>query len=479
MLQKYPTQPDVVLLQALIMLREGNEPKANLIIQGLLEKFPTHIRALNDCGLMAMKARDSKKAFRYLTKAYKFNPWDKNTNINCYTVLKTSGKYGEAKTLIWNYLMNVGEDAQILQLFWEIDNLITNAGSAVNVVSQEALDNRQSIHRDDSTSKPLVSIIMTVYNGAEYIGDAIESVLTQNCPKFELIIIDDGSTDNTKEVISNYEDQRIRYFYQENSGMSNALNHAVRQARGRYIMPLDADDMMVPDFIAKHLAEFEKHPDVDLVYSDVLLIDENSNPIRIMNKPEYQDRRYLIRDLFRAGHPVVPFRLGIKRTVYDKIGLYDEKLKVGMDYDMMRRFVKAGLKEHHLGEPLHLRRMHTDSLSRDHTAQKAKSHFEVIKRFTDTFAYDELFPDVAWDKIAPERRQSHAKCLAAVTYVAIGQAYIKSNSPVYAKTALGQACSELTGCLKIDPGNQRVRQLLQKCEFARARCEDAVQQAVC
>jgi glycosyltransferase involved in cell wall biosynthesis len=303
-------------------------------------------------------------------------------------------------------------------------------------------------------------------------------VLIQNYPKFELIIINDGSTDSTKEVISRYEDQRIRYFYQENAGMSNALNHAVRQARGQYIMPLDADDMMKADFIAAHLAEFEKHPDVDLVYCDVLLIDENSKPIRIMNKPEYQDRRHLIKDLFQAGHPVVPFRLGIKRTVYDKIGLYDEKLKVGMDYDMMRRFVKVGLKEHHLSEPLHLRRMHADSLSGNQSAQKAESHFEVIKRFIDTFAYDELFPDVAWEEIAPQMRQLHAKCLAAGTYLTIGQNYVRTKAIDCSRRAFDLACSELNDCVKMDPENQGLRQLLQKSKLIRAQYTEAQQQVV-
>jgi len=478
LLQEYPNDPDVLLSQALVMLQKGNKPKANVAIGKLLDNFPNHLRALNDFGLTAMKAGDTEKALRYITKAYKFNPWDKDTITNCYAMLTTSGKYRDAKMLLLNYLTNVGEDAQILLLFREIDNLIANAGSGTKVVSQEVLNNRQDVYCGSSTSMPLVSIITPVYNGADYIGQTIESVLAQDYPNFELVIINDGSTDSTKEVISRYEDQRIRYFYQENAGMSNALNHAVRQARGQYIMPLDADDMMTADFIAAHLAEFEKHPDVDLVYCDVLLIDENSKPIRIMNKPEYQDRRHLIRDLFRAGHPVVPFRLGIKRTVYDKIGLYDEKLKVGMDYDMMRRFVKVGLKEHHLSEPLHLRRMHADSLSGNQSAQKAKCHFEVIKRFIDTFAYDELFPDVAWDEIAPQMRQLHAKCLAAGTYLAIGQDYVKTKATECSRTAFDLACSELNDCVKMEPGNQDLRQLLQKSKLIQARYTEAPQQVV-
>jgi glycosyltransferase involved in cell wall biosynthesis len=325
---------------------------------------------------------------------------------------------------------------------------------------------------------PLVSVIMPAYNAAEHIAETIESVLIQNYRNFELIVVDDGSTDNTRKIVTSFENDKIKYFYKDNGGPSGARNLAIKEAKGQYIMPLDADDMMTPDFIARHLAEFEKHPDVDLVYSDVLLIDENSTPIRIMNKPEYQDQRYLIRDLFCAGHPIVPFRLGIRRSVFEKIGFYDEDLLIGEDYDMMRRFVKAGLKLHHLSEPLHLRRMRTDSLSGNFSAQKAKCHFEVIKRFTDTFTYDELFPDVAWDQIAPGIRQLHAKCLTAGTYLALGQEYIKSNALEYSRIAFDRACSELNDCIKMDPKNQGLQQLLHKSKRIRARYTKAAQQAV-
>jgi glycosyltransferase involved in cell wall biosynthesis len=320
-----------------------------------------------------------------------------------------------------------------------------------------------------SKGNPLVSVIMPAYNAAEYIAEAIESVLIQNYRNFELIIVDDGSTDNTKEIVASFKDDKIKYFYKNNGGPSGARNLAIKKAKGQYIMPLDADDMMTPDFITRHLSEFEKHPDVDLVYSDVLLIDKNSTPIRIMNKPEYQDRRYLIRDLFRAGHPIVPFRLGIKRSVFEKIGFYDESLLVGEDYDMMRRFVKAGLNPHHLSESLHLRRMRTDSLSGNFSAQKADCHFEVIRRFADTFTYDELFPDVDWDKIDPRIRQLHAKCLTAGTYLALGQEYIKSNTPEYSKTAFDRACSELNDCVQMDPENRDLQRLFKKSQLIRAR----------
>ena len=328
-------------------------------------------------------------------------------------------------------------------------------------------------------TQPPVSVIIPAYNAAKYIAKAIRSVLIQNYSNFELVIVDDGSTDQTKDIVHSFKDERIKYFYQQNSGLAATHNEGIRKSKGDFLIKLDHDDMIAQDFIAGHIQEFEKCPDADLVYCDDLLIDEYGKPIRVIERPEYTDRKSLIRDLFHCGFPVVPFRTCIRRNVFDKIGLFDEDLRMAEDYDMIRRFVKHGLKTHHLKAALYLRRITSDSLSRNRSAEKAKLHFEVVKRFTDTFTYDELFPDVDWDKIAPEMRQLHAKCLTAVTYLAIGGAYVKSNAPLYAQTAFEQACLQLKDCLKTDPANPRIRQLLQKCKLARSRYAQAAQQAVC
>ncbi len=347
---------------------------------------------------------------------------------------------------------------------------IRRAGDSKAAVGQ----NTQSLQA--GSSEPLVSVVMPVCNGACYIGQAIESVLTQDYSNIEIVVIDDGSTDNTRQIILGYNDRRIRYLHQENKGVASARNLGIRQAKGQFIVPLDADDMMTSSCISRHLAEFKRHPEVDLVYSDVLLIDETSHPLRLMKKPEYLDRRHLIRDLFRAGHPIVPFRLGIKKSVFDRIGFYDESLLVGEDYDMMRRFVKAGLIARHLGEALHLRRVQPNSLTRMHSAQKAKCHFDVVKRFVKTFACDELFPDVAWDEMSYNKRRVHARCLVVGTYLAMGQDFSNSNSPrIYVRMAFEEACSHLRECLEIDPDNLAIRQLLYKCERGKRNYEDGAQ----
>ncbi len=211
---------------------------------------------------------------------------------------------------------------------------------------------------------PLVSVIIPAYNAAEYIAGAIKSVLAQDYKHFELIIINDGSTDSTEDIIHGFKDDRIKYVSQNNCGLAATHNIGIKQSRGEYVIKLDCDDMMTPDFISKHIQHFEEHPEADLVYCDDYLVDENAKPIRVIERPEYTERNILIRDLFRNGFPIVPFRTCIRKNVFDKIGLFDEKLLVGEDYDMMRRFVMYNLKALHLKEASYLRRMTRNSLSR-------------------------------------------------------------------------------------------------------------------
>jgi len=316
-------------------------------------------------------------------------------------------------------------------------------------------------------TEPLVSIVIPAYNASRYIQKAVESVLAQTYRNFEIIIVDDGSTDATKDKVLSYNDSRINYLYKDHSGLASACNTAIRKIKGSFWIRLNAEDMITPDFISRHLREFERYPEADLVYCDDCLIDEDGNSIRIIDRPEYTNRTGLIRDLFHHGFPTVPFGTCIRIDVFDKIGMFDESLIIAENYDMMRRFAKHGLTSHHLKDALYLRRMTSDIILRDNSAEKANCYFDVIKRFTDMFSCEELFPDVSWDAIAAEKRKLHARCLAAIVFVELGRAYTQSNSPNYAGVAFDRACFEMRDALEMDPENTQIHQLLQQCEFAR------------
>ncbi len=445
---------------------QGDLSKATAAFHRALTLAPKDAELLGNLGLTSLKACYFEKSPAYFKAAIRLDP--------------ENAKY-------WVGLAIASHHARDRETFNLAHERIRNLDPAHFEQSELGLRSlsgplESETHRSKKTRETAcpVSVIMPSYNDAKYLGQAIKSVLAQTYRNFELVIINDGSTDNTEEIVAGFKDKSIKYFRQENQGLAAAHNAGIKQSQGEFIIKLDADDKMTPDFIAGHLHEFEKHPEADLVYCDDCLIDESDKVIRIIKRPEYIDRKLLIRDMFRGGYPVVPFRTCIRKSVFDKIGFFDENLLIGEDYDMMRRFVKHGLKIHHLPGALYLRRMTENSLSRNSTPQKAKCHFELVKRFVETFRHDELFPDVEWDEIPVDTRQLHAKCLAVVTYLAIGQDYINSNSArLYAKTAFEQACSELRDCLEIDPNNSQIRALLQKCELGRQKYQEKVQQAVC
>ena len=123
-----------------------------------------------------------------------------------------------------------------------------------------------------------------------------------------------------------------------------------------------------------------------------------------------------------------------------------------------------------------MRRMTDNSLSRKFTEEKAKAHFAVVERFIDTFSYDELFPDVEWEKIEPQRRHLNARCLAAMTIYAIGQSY-SSNAPVYTRIASERAFTLLDDCLRAEPQNALFRKLAKTSELIRPNRDCALSNA--
>lgn len=126
---------------------------------------------------------------------------------------------------------------------------------------------------------PKVSIIMPVYNGEKYIREAIESILRQTFNDFELIIINDGSTDKTEDIISPYlKDNRVRYFKQINRGYSMACNQGYFFAKGKYICFQDCDDISLPNRLKEEVDILENYTDIEFVYSSAIFLDDNDKP---------------------------------------------------------------------------------------------------------------------------------------------------------------------------------------------------------
>jgi len=130
-----------------------------------------------------------------------------------------------------------------------------------------------------------VSVLMSVYNGKRYLGEAIESMLGQHFSDFQFVIVDDGSTDGSSDLVKSYKDRRITLIRQENRGLSAALNAGLTAANGKYIARMDADDISLPDRLKKQYAFLETHPECVGVGCNVMLIDVQGNHLCTSDQP--------------------------------------------------------------------------------------------------------------------------------------------------------------------------------------------------
>ena len=191
-----------------------------------------------------------------------------------------------------------------------------------------------------------VSVIIPTYNRASYIRDAIESVLVQTYPVFEIIVVDDGSTDNTREIVCQYGDPVI-YICQKNGGPGSARNKGLQNARGDFIAFLDSDDIWTPQKVEIQIDFFRKNPHVDLVFGHMAnFSDTNTNNVEpeILNQEVYNyfrnnsyDPKYALDYLIIEDIIPTPSVM-LKSNCLNKVGFFNENLLCAEDYDYWLRF---------------------------------------------------------------------------------------------------------------------------------------------
>lgn len=181
---------------------------------------------------------------------------------------------------------------------------------------------------------PLVSVVIPNYNHAKYLGDAIASVLNQTFRDFEIIVVDDGSTDNSREVVAQFGDQ-VQYIWQHNSGLSAARNTGIGRSRGEFIAVLDADDMYEPDFLSVLVPILEADADAGAVYCGYRFVDESNRSL-----PQVEARLIPPERLYQAlvdGNFLVPESILVRKICYDTLGLFDVHFRACEDVDMWLR----------------------------------------------------------------------------------------------------------------------------------------------
>ncbi|AFZ07274.1 glycosyl transferase family 2 [Oscillatoria nigro-viridis PCC 7112] len=210
-----------------------------------------------------------------------------------------------------------------------------------------------------ATRTPKVSVIIPVYNGDRYIVQAVESALSQTFTNLEIIVVDDGSTDRTQQVLQPYFD-RIRYIYQENQGVGVARNSACQLAQGEFLAFLDADDYFLPSKLEKQVACFDADPTLDMVQTGWVIVDETGREISAV-KP-WQQASQLDLESFILYKCVRPSAMIMRRKWWEKLGGFDSQFPLAEDLDFTLRLALKGCKAVWLEETLTCYRQHNSNL---------------------------------------------------------------------------------------------------------------------
>jgi len=191
--------------------------------------------------------------------------------------------------------------------------------------------------------KPTVTIIIPAWNSHSYIKQAIDSALDQKTAHvFEVILVDDGSTDNSLDIYRQYQDQKFIYFLRPHLGQASSKNFAINNSKGEIIIILDSDDYLATNAVETVATYFKNNPRVTYAYSEHIGVSIDSKEIYHTNKLDYYQKNIskfdedLILHCCFHGH-----LMAMKKNVFDKVGIFNETLNVGVDYDWILRYCET------------------------------------------------------------------------------------------------------------------------------------------
>lgn len=278
---------------------------------------------------------------------------------------------------------------------------------------------------------PRVTVLLPVYNGGELVRGAIESVLAQTYPDFELLVVDDGSSDGSAEVLGSYGDERIRVLRnEENRGQVRSLNRGLGEARGAYVARLDQDDVCMPRRLERQVAALDREPGVAVVGTWMDLYDDEGRlawELRGTIDDSAEFTFLILTNRLPLAHPTVMFRLAPVR----ELGGYDPSVRYAEDQDLWRRLALAGYEARVLREPLLRYRIHAEQQSQRNWQEQQANNNRALERFIAELGGDVdarrlrlllAWDDSFWDSTGtPAAASETARHLAVLLATIVGR----------------------------------------------------------
>lgn len=263
-------------------------------------------------------------------------------------------------------------------------------------------------------SQPSVSILISTYNSERFIAGAIDSALAQTWPNFEIVVIDDASTDRTREIITSYKDDRIRYIRQEkNIGILLTRNNLFKEARGDFFTFLDSDDRYLPDKIKEEAEFLLKHSDYAAVYCDMRCFFDDPKKLYYHTYLHYEGDvlKEMLDGIFIANTTFM-----MRRTVVDELGGYDPSTGIVEDWEYFLRMAFAHMKFGFVNKDLARVCIRSDSASNFSLKVKSyESGLAILKKF------DVLMSPEERKQYRMDHRIARQKLRLAIAYLSTGQ----------------------------------------------------------
>lgn len=279
---------------------------------------------------------------------------------------------------------------------------------------------------------PRISVIMPTYNRARFLGDAIRSVLAQTLTDFEVIVVDDGSTDNTSEIVRAFADPRVKYLRQDNQGPAGARNNGIRASTGEYVSFLDSDDTFLPRKLEIQARALDLEYDLGLVAGGYEFIDEGGRLLR--EERPWIGRPSLDLPTILLGGVAPVHAVMVRREWLDRVGSFDASFRAAEDMDLWYRLSLAGCRMDWVPATVCRYRIHRRNMSRS-----VRDHYRALNAVLETvFARSDL----------PEQIRGRRDEIYA-------QACLGEAGRLYGAGDIEDAKGALRSALLLDPGLRR------------------------
>ncbi len=292
---------------------------------------------------------------------------------------------------------------------------------------------------------PFISICIFTYNRAEYIKETIESALNQSYTNYEIIIVNDGSTDNTEEVVKSVQSNKIRYYLKDHTNAPDTRNYALKHAKGDFILWLGDDDILHKDILKIYIDELNKYPDVDIFYCKLIAFNENKGTIRDFIYKDWYNKQDELAAFLIIGQPVPDGGSLIKRKIYNEVGIFNIEFNRAQDYEFYSRvFTTKKYNAKYIDEYLYKYRIHDKNITLNLSGQINLTYEKkILRKLISNNSLELFFPRLSYNE--------NKKHYLAEAYYVIGVRFF--NYGAYADSIF-----YITASLREEPDFEKVSQ---------------------